>query len=464
MYNGTGSDRGSMVALGDYHLLRNTYYNDPNGYGNHSALVKNIMSVLAPNDEVDIVIDFMERQITSGDINFTARVFDPSNQAPITELINGSSINASIVYSNGTEKSINLWGSGKPGLYIGNISLDIYDNSTQTLGIEISASNSSELYTQTRQFYFYPDIIQGYENLTYSQNVYKEDIIDRNNFKDVQFALNISDPGYSFDTYLGITPPTFMVGNGLSELHPSTSYNPSSYEYALNFVNADINSSGYAYQFSITNNSDDYMDLTPDRYKFAVQNYSPIIFSATSKIIVGSSEVPFSSLASDGYIIPLEVDLATTYTMVINTSDSAPFEDSSKDLSVTCSLWPILVYGGYINLMFPHEIPLYGFDFDNNRKVFSSELTFPSTLNFTDGGEKVSRSIETDLVQYYSILWIQVRDRDGGVADFMILLLLFEDIPDYMSYTPLLVLAGILGLLVFILNKWKRPTIANASL
>ncbi len=73
------------------------------------------------------------------------------------------------------------------------------------------------------------------------------------------------------------------------------------------------------------------------------------------------------------------------------------------------------------------------------------------------------QSLETDLQYYYALIWIKVRDLDGGSTDAYIILTPFEDAPNIYNYTPILIIfTGLIGVIIILnYSKLKKRPISQ---
>lgn len=456
-YNPNVDGKGKIIAIGDYHTFGNSYYNDPVFYSNHSKLLVNLVEYLLPIDSIEISHDFDRQNITDNHLNLSINVYNMDESKFENELIPGGSINTTIIYGNGTENSLSnqiepINNHFNLDILLGNESI-----SQKAIRIVTKVAKNSEIFEDSFDFYYYPYLIQGYSNIT-----------------DNNFAVNRSvesSPTLYIDSssilrlesFISLYSNSFLASNKLSELNYNVSISDlSGFSYKILINSSEITTGGqaYAYCFTQDNSSQQYIDFSPDRFQFNVQNNIPVIDLDKSLF----ANTKFSTTQSDGGIYPISAKLGTPYSLTVFAKEKVSFEDSNDDLEVVASIIPILVYNGYINLLNPNEFPTLNITYNSSDNSHNSEFIFPERLNFSRAGHLVDQSLQTDMRNYFSLLWITVRDSDGGSSSEFLLFYLYDDIPNLNNFLPVIIVLVLFGISVVIINYKsqifnKNPTI-----
>jgi Subtilase family len=433
--SGSGN-RGNFVALGDYHLLSGSNYNDPYMYGNHSKLINNLFNYLNVQDDIEISLNLKDRSINDPNLNMVLNVHYSNNQTPISDLQNDKTLNVSIFTQNITQNV--TFTHVNSGLYQGSYLLNSSFHSNISLVLKTDINLNDKHYYENFSINYYPSIIDGYV-----------DIYPIEFANSYQFIINASNEDYKFDSHFCINPNTYLSKKNMVEFNNESVFSNGNHSV---FVSKDIISIAGTLiinSISYLNISKNYLDLSPDRIFYRVIDRAPIINQSRSVF----NGIPFSNTRSGDYIVPVEIELDTPYLLFLSAFD---YVDPVENLSVVCSLIPVFSYKGYINILFPDNFPVYDFTFNKPSQTFISTIEIPSTLNYTNFNSTKAVSMESDLGTYYSVLWFTVRDMDGGSTDFLILLVGYEAIPNIYNFTPLIILGGLLAVCVIILNNLEK--------
>ena len=455
-FDASNIGKGKIIALGDYHTFGNAYYNDPEFYSNHSQLLLNIIDFLIPLDSIEIVHDLDHRAIDDESLNLSINIYDLEQDIYKTDLIPGVNLNTSIVYGNGTEKILSNQIEVIGNQYELDIILEREDISNETLRILTKVAHNSKIYQDYFEFYYYPQQIQGYFNITSNNFEINRSISS----KPVVYIESSSD--LQLLTHISIISKSWLSKNRLSELNYETKKsNISDFRYMILMNPSEFSTGGsaYAYSFTQDNSSHGYIDLTPARYEFGILNYVPEI--DLEKSLIGSTKL--SDTRSDGGIYPISAIIGSTYSLDVFVNEKVNFEDKTDDLVVVASIFPILVYNGYINFLYPIEIPTLKFDYNVDDSSYRSEFSFPPSLNYSRAGIVVSQSFKTDMVNYFTLLLITVRDSDGGSFSDFLLFYLYDEVPNISNYFPIIVTLAMLGAAILLVNYRKRIFNRNST-
>ncbi|WP_371801978.1 S8 family serine peptidase [Candidatus Lokiarchaeum ossiferum] len=444
-YDSTENGKGKIVAFGDYHTFGNSYYNDPTYYSNHSKLLLNLVDYLMPLDPIEISHDFERQNTTENYLNISINVFNNNINEFEDEFIPGESINTTIIYGNGTESPLSNQIEKIDNHFNLNLFLENEATSQEALRIVTKIAKNSEIFQDSFEFYYYPYQIQGYSNIT-------DDNVEINRSIESTPALYVNSPSNNqLESYISIYSDSYLASNRLSELKGRVSIHDLSdffYKIQINSSEITTGGEGYAYCFTQDNSSTQCIDFSPDRFLFSVQNYIPEIDFGKSLF----SNVKFSTTQSGGSIYPISAKLGTPYSLTVFTEEKVSFEDSNEDLTVVASIVPILVYNGFINLLNPQEFPTLNFEYNSEDNSHRSVFSFPESLNYSRAGNIRDQSLQTDMNNYFTLLWITVRDSDGGSSSEFLLFYLYYDIPNLNNFLPIIIVLALLGVSIIIIN------------
>ncbi len=445
-FDGFSENKGRFVALGDYHTFKNTIYNNNYEiYGNNSRFLLNIMDYLKNQTDISISIDINNRENIDNNINFSCKVFDNVDKELKMSYANGSSINATLTYSNGTEKSITLTNLDGEGIYHGSIQLTSIDISNSTLKLECRVFDIQN-YSKVIEFFYYPNITDNYHLIS--------DLgIDINRSENENYKLYVSTNGTSLNLkpYIGITTGTFLSKNPISELEPQINSTSSlNMDYEILLPNSGLSTAGRGYIYCFSNDSLGYIDLTPDRYTFQVINQPPILHNSSS---FGSMFFSSDNVQNN---IPIPVLSNVPYLIELNIDDDFDFDSKYLNYSVFCTLIPIFVSNGEYEYLQPIEYPDFPLTYVFQENNFQGVVKLPDKLVYSVNNEYIDKSMETDYTTYLSILFISIRDLDGGVTNFPIFLYIYNEEPIFFEYYPIVLFVGLLGIISAILINGKK--------
>ena len=431
-YNGSSQGKGIVLGLGDFNTFASELYNNPIYYGNHSNLLKNIVENMISSDSVKISTNIVKN---TSNIEINIKVFNPEEQLPIIGLNSSENITCNLIYGNGTIKPIELNPKLNEGEFVGLFS---YNSSDATdllyeLRIDVLTEYSS------RNFLYYYNLTEfSYTNIT--MNV---DEIIRYSNDTIEMKYDTNGTQLSAKPYIAIVGNSYESKNRMNEMSLPRIFGENQ---TFQLTSANITLGGGLITYSIINNTDNYFDFTPDRYIFPVRNFAPEINLDDSTF----GSVLFSKTKSDNGFYPQFISLNNIYEINISPYDE---EDSIDSLSVYASIIPIFNYNGFINIIYPIEIPKFDFSYDTSSNQFQSNILIPEKLKFFSKGTVIEKSLETDLVNNFLLLWISVKDKDGFKFDFLILLYPFIKEPNFNNFYPIIFIFGFISVIIILLQK-----------
>jgi len=267
----------------------------------------------------------------------------------------------------------------------------------------------------------------------------------------------MTDSGnYQLESYFAITTNSFLSKRNISSYKKGVNFNGTDYLSTLTAAEIETAGLGTAYATAKWKNSQgNYsLDLTPDRYLFKVRNFAPQINVNKSNF----GGISFSETQLNGSLLGLTAQPNAFYPISLFSNESVEFEDDPSDLTVIGSFFQVYAYGGYIHLMSPNYIPRYPFVYNETSESFYSIVAFPGQLNFSRYGETITKTTNSDLESYYSLLIVTVTDKDGGYNDFYFLIVLSDEGDEgqgisLIDYWPLFVLGAVVVVICVVLNR-----------
>ena len=431
-YDGRSQGKGVVFGFGDFNTFAGEIYNDPLYYGNHSNLLKNIIESMLSSDPVKISTNIVRN---SSNIELNINVFNPEDQLPIIGLNSSENITCNLIYGNGTIKQIELNPNLNEGGFVGFFSFNSSDASDLLYELKIKVLSQ---YSSQNFLYYYNSTDFSYTNIT--MNV---DEIIRFSNDSIQMKFDTNSAQLSVKPYIAVIASSYQSQNHMNEIFLPRVFGEN---HTFQLIPSNITLAGSLITYSIINNTDNYYDLTPDRYIFPVRNFAPEIYLDNSTF----GSVLFSETQSDDGFYPQLIFLNSGYEIIISPYDE---EDSIDSLSIFASIIPIFNYNGFINIIYPIEIPKFDFSFDNSSNQFQASIIIPEKLKFFSKGTIIDKSLETDLVNNFLLLWISVKDKDGFKFDFLILLYPFTQEPNFNNYYPIIIIFSFMSVIIILLQK-----------
>jgi len=154
--------------------------------------------------------------------------------------------------------------------------------------------------------------------------------------------------------------------------------------------------------------------------------------------------------------IPIPVLSNVPYLIELNIDDDFDFDSKYLNYSVFCTLIPIFVSNGEYEYLQPIEYPDFPLTYVFQENNFQGVVKLPDKLVYSVNNEYIDKSMETDYTTYLSILFISIRDLDGGVTNFPIFLYIYNEEPIFFEYYPIVLFVGLLGIISAILINGKK--------
>jgi hypothetical protein len=154
--------------------------------------------------------------------------------------------------------------------------------------------------------------------------------------------------------------------------------------------------------------------------------------------------------------MPIEVLIGEKYTINIKIQNLVNHEDDFKDLIVVGAYFPIIIYNSYINFLPTENIPTFNLIYNPSTENFEADIVIQRDFNYSTINGIYGNPLVSNLNSIFSLIWIKIRDLDGGSYDYQLLLIPSESTINLYNFKPILVFIGLIGVAIYILNKWKK--------
>ncbi|MBD3350860.1 MAG: S8 family serine peptidase [Candidatus Lokiarchaeota archaeon] len=447
-YDGEKSGRGNLVVWSDYHWLRNDVFTQNNLESNHTEILNNLLTFLHTNDDdYAIGVNLNTTVSNSGYVNLNMSVVNPNDDQPITTLLPGDSINVTLTDPLKTSSPIEIVNSGN-GIYTNN---SFYLNSYYSEPYTISINITGELGLIQRQYLVYK--FDPNQMVEITDPTMDKDKINRNigNSVDIEYSGNMI--GLDVDLYASLTPNTIFNVKNSTDYSFGLSGLGSSYSNTYSITGNEDNS-GYFVFYAIGNNTGaNLINFKVERDLFEVTNHDPEIDELNSYI----GDIPFNQTQDETYIYAVQAKGGMNKEFIVETQEKVLYEDEVQDLNVIVTYLTAATANGVLYPMLSDTIPFKSLSYSESQELFQGSFYIPKELVFTGTFGSLTKSQE--YVQgepYYSLIWLTVRDSEGGWTDYLFLLII--EIPvDIGDYWPIILTSiGILALIIVLYYVSKR--------
>lgn len=438
---------GKCILFGDYHIFSTSNYISNNNYEDSSQLTKNLFDFLVNDQDVKSNIYFEDRSENQTAVPLQFSIYDGLDQSNITNFVIGSTLNFSIVYPNHTSQFPVVSLNDGQNAYITSISLDDLNFSLNPIEIFINFTYGEQFYSHSYAY------IHEYVN-----RISSHIIISENNY------LNRTMDGASkfWVAYDYFTPPEAFSGiifpnsvfskTDLTILNSSLSEEENQTSTMFDFQNSLVSGQFIIVPNYTYNSSSERLMLFQRREIFRISDINPRIILGLSSI----NGLSFSDTVDGDYIVPIEVEVGGIYDINVKVTDVDDFINAGADFTVTCTLFPILIYKNLMRPLYPVQYSQSSFTYDPSSSIFLSEITIPTSYRFYASNNVIEYPSDSNYLDYYTIAWVNVKDPNAGQADFLILLIPFKDYPKLTNWLPILILYSLLGVSIILLQRSSK--------
>ncbi|MHA1340332.1 MAG: S8 family serine peptidase [Promethearchaeota archaeon] len=441
LYNGSSLNRGNVAVISDYHFVYTDIYTGSEAEY-HQKILKNLFYSLNSKNKgnYSIYANFNATTITnSNQIEMYLSILNISSNNGINSLIPGITINSTIIYPDSTKKQINLTNIGNGSYSNTSILLPVSDYKPYSIQVNISTPMgiTSKIYKIFR--------ISTSDFVEISDPTVDKEEIDRKPGNSVNIQYTGNKISLTSNLYGCLTPSTIFNTKNSKEFVFSMSNLLTI--YSTDFViNDNVSNSGYFVFYPMANNSG-YFNFKADRYFFTIKNYAPEIDKINSYI----NSISFNDTQDDNYIYGVLVTIDTPIIISLKSFEIKSFEDPNSTFNAIVTYIGGVSASGTIMPMYPDFIPVSVLTFNSDSNNYIGQFIVPKYLQYSGVFGSLNKSQETNQNEpYYSILWLTVRDPEGGTNDFIFLLIVSSTI-DITDYLPIIIALGIIGLVILLL-------------
>ncbi|MHA1871275.1 MAG: S8 family serine peptidase [Promethearchaeota archaeon] len=456
-YNGTAQDRGNVVVWSDYHWLRyDIFGTDAQLKLDHKNILLDLMDYLNTrnkfnNSDISIEATFNTTQSQGSDVSFDLSLLNNTNGQPLNSLLVGKDLNATLIYPDNSELNISLINQGNGIYYNGSLTLGASNNSPYSIKISLSLGNGRIIEKTFKLF-----------RISASDMVIINDLgvdkasVDRNNSKNtIHFSSN--SVSTNIDTYGTLTTSSIYSNKSAANYNLSLAYNPLHADFEGDFSINDSVPAGYLVYYPLGNKSN-FINFKCPRGVFTILNYDPQI----DKLHSYFNNILFNdTITEDSYYIQ-QINTATPASFIIKAKEKVTYEDMSGQLTGSIIYLVAASASGILMPIYPNSIPFTKLSYTMTTDTFNGQIQIPSQLPFESlksGSINVTQQSPSDL-SYFSLLWITIRDSDGGSDDFLVILYVTvsNNIGGGISdYLPIIIILGaILALTIFLILRSRH--------
>ncbi|HMF32957.1 MAG TPA: S8 family serine peptidase, partial [Candidatus Lokiarchaeia archaeon] len=442
---------GNLVVLSGPSFVTNPYMLDPVQGSNNTRLVNNIINYLLPPKTVGFNI--ARAVIPDEAQNVTDRgaywyVTDGMTGLPVENLNNGTNITVTASNSSLTGGAVmNVTLTGQVGVYA-NTSLTFSANSTFPYFLNASVTYNGETQNVTGMAVQTDDSVP-----IIATNWQSTDSITRALDASGQLTLYLqnSSSASTVQVFGGSVAISVFNGKKQYSFSQGSSYIPASGNYETQ-MNARGETSGlYAYFYEV-NSSTGYSNIYSNRTAFIVVNFDPIINKTGSFF----DDTSFDSMESGNSLIVQSVAQLDTVSFEVAANDGAAYEDDPSNLTGIVAFFPAYVLNDTIGVIIGDgQLPEVSLVFDPASGTLQGSFQIPQTLTFNLGNKNVTRDTTTNST-YYALFEVAVRDSEGGMDDYNIILQVTSGGIDWTPFIILILIAVAVVVVIFILYKRKQ--------
>ncbi|MBN2154919.1 MAG: S8 family serine peptidase [Candidatus Lokiarchaeota archaeon] len=430
---------GKVVVWSDFHWLRNDVYENGNSLY-HNRILLNLFEYMNTQEQNDYIIatKFNATIQTEGTLEMYLSLTDSIMHLPINNRVYGDSLNATIISPINTKTPLILDSYGN-GVY-SNLSFSLGLTDYRHYTIQLNISSPSGVISKEYPLYRINDsyLVEIGDPIISNREINRSP----GSSNTIQYTGN--QPNLTTDLSASlITESIYSLKSGKEYLVNLT---PSGISYDYVFSVTGEEQSGLFVFFAIATSLDNYTNFEVTRSVFRISNLAPEFQEDDSYF----NNFAFSDTQTEEsyYIIPVN-DIGKI-DITVSAEESVGFEDSRSELYAIVYYTAAVSGDSFFDRILPQSIPTEILAFQSATQDFQGEFKLPKTLSFSgsSGSLEVSQESSDDL-RYFSILWITVRDTDGGSVDYLILMnvdIVF-DWSSFLEYLPLIIVVlGIIGI------------------
>ncbi len=428
---------GKVVVWSDYHWLRNDIFGVTNE--DHERILVNLFEYLNTQETYSVQANFNStvQASASGGLEIFLSILNSVTELPITDRVYGISLNASITSPLGTITPLEMVSLGN-GIYA-NSSFNLGMNDYRPYTLQVNITSPSGIITKEYSLYH----INGTSSIEIGDPSVSDLEITRFPGSTTTIQYTGNTPGLNSELYASLTTETLYSDHAIIEY--AIGLTPSGIQYSNTFSITGNEHSGLFVFFSVASSSNNFTNFEVTRSMFRIENHIPEINEEESFF----NTIAFEETRTETsmYIHPVnnigEIDLTVKVEELIG------YEDAASDLYVISYYTAATSAGSTFDIIYPNSIPTSILNYDNDLDYFEGQFSIPTRLTFSGASGSVEVSQQSENPQeiiYFSVLWITIRDTDGGSEDFLILMYvnIVFDWAAILDYLPLVL--GILAI------------------
>jgi len=444
---------GKVVVWSDYHWLRNDIFGQENGV-DHQRILVNLFDYMNHQDENDYMItaNFNSSIQTEGDLELHLSILNASTDAPVSDRTYGSTLNASIISPSEVYSQLELKSLGN-GIYSNTtFSLATPDYRPYILQINVSSPNG----IITKEYVLYR--INETSTIQIGDPYISDVEITRSPGSNTIIQYTGTSPGLTSKLYGSLTTESFYSENTIQEYIIGLS--PSGIQYSHTFTISGDESSGLFVFFATASSSNNFTNFEVTRSLFRIENHIPEINEEDSYF----NTIPFEDTRTETSMYILSASNNRDLDLTVKVEELIGYEDNPEDLYVISYYTAAASAGSTFDIIYPNSIPTSILTYNSDLEQFEGQFDIPSRLYFSGASGSVEVSQQSkypeDII-YFSVLWLTIRDSDGGTEDYLILMYVnvVFDWADLLEYLPIIItVLALMGIAVtiFVIAKKRR--------
>ncbi len=454
--DGSSENKGKILAFNDQLAFTNIFrWYSSNGVNVNDKLAENVFNYLTPNSSLSFQV--MEARINFTEIptNFSVSILNRTINQPIANL-DPTELNVSLWNNNIYLESYNLSHIGN-GFYQLATNITANMSSPYPYQLKFNISIDSVLYTYNYSFYYYnSSVILNYVN----GSMIDGPLARVNNTAVIQFNSTLSGPSgvtfAIFGSYAAVDP----FSRKMSQPYQSNPlWNSTGNFYYFQPQPLNSTPSGYLF-FQGYMEYENYTLLNPARWRARIYNEDPYFLD--SSIIDG---LKIEKYISQNIAIFSKTDNRSEFTIKITDTEDSVLQRVQS--VATVSLVPITLYKGSFVLIEDPDPIYYELEYNTTASEYQGIVYFNNTLSIDDFGQEKLIPV-FDNPKIYYLVYLSIRDLDGGNSALLYLVLLGTYIEIMMNYGPfiytsLAIVAIVVVSKILHENKKKRALILSPN-
>ncbi|MFX1592436.1 MAG: zinc ribbon domain-containing protein, partial [Promethearchaeota archaeon] len=460
LYNGTSQGKGHLLAFGDLNWLYYDYKSTSYAQ-DHSNVLKNIMEFFLQEEDISINIDLERERISNSEIDMYIYMKNQTSGSPITTY---TSLNVSIKNTSFSDLiTLNTTHSDN-GIYF-NDSYNLPYPSYSPYIIKVNLTIGLKEYIKiTKILYFdpaeVPEIVDLYSN---------DAFITRAPFDSTNLIVEMDDSTYGdIEGYSSIYSYSFT--NTKESINKTLTFSHiGSNLYRNMFDPDDGDPSGFAIYYVIPINSN-YTNPNSPRSIFEIINNPPEIIKTSSTFsLTGYADISFDETESDEGSFVYSASQGDTFNFAVDVRDKVNYEDDNFNMRVFVNLFICSVTeDNYLIFIFPQTIEVAELAYQSSSLKYEGSYTIPDTMRYNSitGTKLVSTAADFDIDTnegYLGILYFKVYDSEGGIDDFIVILMISGRPFDFsliiIIVISIIALLGVLSMIVYYARRKRYPRV-----